>query len=99
MGPAVRRTIRPWDHLRDDHVPYPVYLNEWRESDYRSVFERALSVVAWSDDELRGVSYLSPALTEELASYTERDLLILGDHDMGTPALTNRALTTGAGTT
>jgi SAM-dependent methyltransferase len=73
-----RRSIRPWDHLRGDHAPYPTYLNQWRESDYREVFDRALGVVDWADDELRGTSYLTPALRNELGSYTERDLLLSG---------------------
>ena len=48
------RRIRPWDHLCADHAPCPVYLNEWREAQYREVFDLRLSVLRWEDGEIRG---------------------------------------------
>lgn len=70
------RRIRPWDHLCADHAPCPVYLNEWREAQYREVFDLRLSVLRWEDGEIRGEAYLTPALSEELRGYSRRDLLL-----------------------
>jgi SAM-dependent methyltransferase len=76
--PGIDRTTRPWDHLRANARPFPTYLNEWRESQYRQVIEHELDVVEWADGEMRGAEYLTPELESELSAYTRRELLVSG---------------------
>jgi SAM-dependent methyltransferase len=74
--PRLRRSIRPWDHLRPDRNPLPTYLNEWREGQYRAVLERCLRVIEWEDGSMRGAPLLDETLRADLAAYSERDLLL-----------------------
>jgi SAM-dependent methyltransferase len=76
IEPSVRRSIRPWDHLYPDRQRLPVYLNEWRESQYRMVLESCLEVIEWEDGPLRGASLLDAVPREELGAYSDRDLLL-----------------------
>jgi SAM-dependent methyltransferase len=76
IGPDSAGRVRPWDHLRTGRLPFPVYLNGWREAQYRDVFERSLTVRRWEDGEMRGDDYLTPELANELIGYTKRDLLL-----------------------
>ena len=76
--PTERRSIRPWDHLREGRRPFPTYLNEWREADYRQAVERIFPQTAWEDGEERGQQYLTDAQRAELSGFTERDLLMSG---------------------
>lgn len=73
---SATRQVPPWDHLRSNHAPWPTFLNQLRESDYREIFDRQVAVVEWEDGELRGTEYLTPELRGLLASYSERDLLL-----------------------
>jgi hypothetical protein len=74
--PSMRRSVRPWDHLRADRKPLPAYLNEWKESQYRTVMERCLQVKEWEEGPMQGASLLDPAVRGELAQYSDRDLLL-----------------------
>lgn len=74
--PDPRRTIKPWDHLRVDARPLPLYCNSWRESQFRDVFEREMIIVEWESGEMRGEEYLTSAVRGELPDYSERDLLL-----------------------
>jgi SAM-dependent methyltransferase len=76
IEPSVRRSIRPWDHLYPDRLRLPVYLNEWRESQYRMVLESCLEVIEWEDGPLRGAALLDAVPREELGAYSDRDLLL-----------------------
>ncbi len=78
IDPTLSRSVRPWDHLYLDHLPYPVYLNEWREGQYREALTRKLQVLRWDDGELRGNGYLTTATEAELSAYPRRDLLLSG---------------------
>jgi SAM-dependent methyltransferase len=75
-SPGVVRTIRPWDHIREDGRPLPLYCNGWREDQYREVFETEATILDWEPGESRGAEYLTPELRAELATYSERDLLL-----------------------
>jgi SAM-dependent methyltransferase len=70
------RSLRPWDHLRSGGVPPPLYLNGWREGQYREALEAILNVVEWEDGGMEGASYLTDDLRAELAAWSERDLLL-----------------------
>ena len=67
------RTIPPWDHLRERRFPAQVYLNELRESDYRSIFARHFHIVD-SATSSEGERLLTPQLQRELADYSFEDL-------------------------
>ncbi len=73
---SVERRVQPWDHLLPGRRPFPTFLNEWQEDDYRAVFERVLSVIRWEDGEFRGREYLTQELRMRLADYSERALLL-----------------------
>lgn len=66
-------TIPPWDHLRQRQFPAHAYLNELRESDYRSIFARHFEIVD-SATSTEGESLLTPELQQELAGYSFEDL-------------------------
>jgi SAM-dependent methyltransferase len=66
-------TIPPWDHLRERRFPPHVYLNELRESDYRSIFSRHFNIVD-SSTTSEGVDRLTPELAHELSHYSFEDL-------------------------
>lgn len=71
-----RRAVRPWEHLRPGHAPHPLYLNEWREDEYRGAFRDAMVVADWEDGEMRGESFLTDDVLAQLHGYTRRDLLL-----------------------
>lgn len=71
-----RRTLGPWEHLRDGAAPAPTYLNGWRESQYREVIGEEVEVVDWESGPLEGQEYLTAAIRHELAAFSERDLLL-----------------------
>jgi SAM-dependent methyltransferase len=74
--PRLRRSIRPWDHLFPDRRRLPMYLNEWREGQYRAVLERCLRVIEWEDGPMDGASLLDGTLRARLPAYSDRDLLL-----------------------
>jgi SAM-dependent methyltransferase len=76
IDPAVRREIRPWDHLYPDRRPLPTYLNEWREAQYRETLDRSLDVIEWQDDEMRGATFLTETILADLPGFTRRELLL-----------------------
>jgi SAM-dependent methyltransferase len=76
VSAGVRRTIRPWDHLRDGAEPLPLYCNGWRAGQYREVFEQEMAIAEWEEAPSEGAEYLTPQLRQELAEYTEKDLLM-----------------------
>jgi SAM-dependent methyltransferase len=72
-APRPETPVPPWDHLRERRFPAHVYLNELSAADYMSAFRRHFQV----DREtyrLEGAQYLTPALREELASWSVEDL-------------------------
>lgn len=76
IDPAMRREIRPWDHLYPDRKKLPTYLNEWRERQYRETLARSLDVFEWQDDEMRGAEFLTDRIVADLPGFTRRDLLL-----------------------
>ena len=75
-NPGTHREIRPWDHLYPNRVPLPLYLNGWRESQYRTVLGSSLAVIEWEDGEMEGRDYLTERVSRELSEFSERDLLL-----------------------
>jgi SAM-dependent methyltransferase len=76
VDPGIPRTVRPWDHLLPDHVPFPAVLNEWSEDDYREAFSSSFARIEWHDGDIRGIEHLphaDPAIRE---MRSERDLTL-----------------------
>lgn len=71
-----QRMVQPWDHLRPNRRPLPLYLNEWRESQYRESMGESLDVLEWEDGPERGREYLDRESIAGLEGYTDRDLLL-----------------------
>ena len=71
----VRRSVPPWDHLRQNLYPVDYYLNRQRESAYRASFERHMSVMQWVRGRSEGERRLTPELRKELSAYSEDELL------------------------
>jgi SAM-dependent methyltransferase len=69
-------SIRPWDHLYNDHRPFPLYLNGLRESDYQAAFDAVYENVAWDDGPLEGSDLLTSEIRTALRGFSERDLLL-----------------------
>jgi len=70
-----QRAVPPWDHLRQNKYPVDYYLNRQREAAYRASFDRHLTIVDWIRGRREGVRYLTPDLRQELAAYSEDELL------------------------
>ncbi len=72
-------TVPPWDHLRENRYPdIPSWINRWREPQYREAFERRLEVLDWIHTAREAEALLTPALRQELAEYSEEELLTKG---------------------
>jgi SAM-dependent methyltransferase len=65
----------PWRHLIDREWKPPVYLNRWRESQYREAFERHLRIREWRPESWEEESFLNEGLMRELSGYTRDELL------------------------
>jgi hypothetical protein len=70
------RRIPPWDHLREERFPPPVYVNRVRPHQYREVFESTpgLHVASWEWGEPNGADLLTEEIRAELAEYTVEEL-------------------------
>jgi ubiquinone/menaquinone biosynthesis C-methylase UbiE len=76
VDPDVPRTIPPWDHLYADHRPFPTFLNQLTEADYRNIFGDIFPSVHWRDGDLRGRGLLTGDIKTALRPHSERDLLL-----------------------
>ncbi|MGQ9584477.1 MAG: class I SAM-dependent methyltransferase [Anaerolineae bacterium] len=67
----------PWDHLRQNLRPAPVYLNRLREREYREMFEAHFRVLEWQTEFEEPAHLLTPDLEAELAAagYSREELL------------------------
>ncbi|MBI5014762.1 MAG: class I SAM-dependent methyltransferase [Deltaproteobacteria bacterium] len=71
--------VPPWDHLRENRFPeIPSWVNRLRERDYRAAFERHFEISEWLPLGREGEALLTPRLREELAEYTDDELLTKG---------------------
>ena len=73
------RKVPPWDHLRERRfADIPSWLNGLREHEYRTMFERWFDIEEWRASEEEGRGLMTPAIRNELAQYSERELLTKG---------------------
>ncbi len=68
--------ITPWRHLCDPTWTAPVFLNRWRERDYRHAFlsTPGLEVVDWSTEFTEGEGLVTDELLHALPDYTVEEL-------------------------
>ena len=79
-------TVPAWDHLRDNRFPtIPSWINRWREHDYKEAFERHYEVLRWIPWSREGEALLTAKIREELADYSEDELLTKGFVTMARP--------------
>lgn len=66
----------PWRHLRDAAWKPPVFLNRWRERDYRSAFDAdpELEIVEWQTEFTEGQEYLTDEVRRALPDYADAEL-------------------------
>ncbi len=69
--------VPPWDHLRENRYPAPVYLNRLREHEYRALVEQEFHVLLWEAEFWEPAHLLTPALEAELTAkgYSREELL------------------------
>jgi len=67
------RRVPPWDHLRENRFPAPVFLNRWRERDFRAALEGKFRILE-EERFTEGERALTPELERELASYGRGEL-------------------------
>ena len=73
------RVVAPWDHLRNrHHADIPSWLNGLREHEYRAMFEKVFEIEEWRATAEEGRALLTNSLRDELAQYSERELLTKG---------------------
>ncbi|MDA8019981.1 MAG: methyltransferase domain-containing protein [Thermoanaerobaculia bacterium] len=71
--------VPPWDHLRENRFPdVPSWINGWREHQYREVWERYFEIEDWIPTDREGEALLTAEIREELAEYSEQELLTKG---------------------
>lgn len=68
--------ITPWRHLRDHSWKAPVFLNRWREQDYRRAFQSTpgLEIVEWTTEFTEGESLVSDEVLRALPEYGAEEL-------------------------
>ncbi len=75
-GPAGECRSEPWEHLRKKRFTANTYLNELRLADYRRLISKHLTIVSEENPDLELFGpFLCPAIREELAEYSEEELL------------------------
>ncbi len=72
---SVPHDVPAWDHLRQNKCPTHIYLNKYRESDYRKYFEEYTHILDWLDGAFEGRGLLTPEIRADLPDYSEADLL------------------------
>jgi SAM-dependent methyltransferase len=71
--------VLPWDHLRQNKYPVPVYLNKLREHEYLHLFGENFNILEVIDISVgEGKDLLTPEIRDELAHYSEEELLKRG---------------------
>ncbi len=71
--------VPPWDHLRENrHSDIPSWINRLRECEYRGMFESLFDILDWIPLKEEGRALLTPPLREELAQFSEQELLTKG---------------------
>ncbi len=65
----------PWEHLRRSFYDPTLPLNRWRESQYRTVFEKYFTIKQWlTEQDETAPTYLTPEIEAELADYRAEEL-------------------------
>jgi SAM-dependent methyltransferase len=73
------RVVAPWDHLRArKHADIPSWLNGLREHEYRAMFEKVFEIDEWRVVAEEGRALLTDEIRQELAQFSERELLSKG---------------------
>lgn len=72
----IARESEPWEHLRRNRIVANTYLNKLRLHEYRALFLRKFDILEETAREPGlGRKFLTPAVRQELAAYTEEELL------------------------
>lgn len=79
---GVPASVPPWDHLRENRFPSPVYLNELRLHEYLDLFGERFEILDLKYD-LEGEQVLTPELAKELAQFSREELLCRYLHIIG----------------
>jgi ubiquinone/menaquinone biosynthesis C-methylase UbiE len=69
--------IPPWDHLRSQKRPVPVYLNKGNRNDYIQIISEKFKIInikLTAEDNI-AEKLLTPELLGELSNYTKEELL------------------------
>lgn len=70
--------VPPWDHLRQNLFPeIPSFINRLRLHEYRAMLEEKFDILDWVTIR-EGERFLTPELRQELADYSEEELLTKG---------------------
>jgi len=69
-----RRSVPPWDHLRQNRFPTQVYLNRLREQDYLATFGGSLQIVDVTTF-AQGGRHLTEEIARELSAFSREELL------------------------
>lgn len=75
-------SVPPWDHLRQDRFPSPVYLNKLRLQDYLDAFRECFEILDLKH-EFEGEQILTPEIAKELAQFSREELLCRYLHIIG----------------
>jgi SAM-dependent methyltransferase len=88
--------VPPWDHLRANVAPdIPSWINRWREHRYREAFTRDFEILDWIRGPREGEHLLEPHIRNELARFSEDELLTKGFVVVGRPLLAGVSMSPG----
>jgi len=71
---VVLKNVPPWDHLRYNRYPAHVYLNKYREMEFKKAFQKEFEIVEWRTESEEPGGFLTNEIREELSDYTEEEL-------------------------
>jgi SAM-dependent methyltransferase len=71
--------VPPWDHLRENrYSDIPSWLNQMREHEYRTEFEKYFEIIEWRSTDREGEALLTDDIRKELSNYSVGELLTKG---------------------
>ena len=68
------KNMIPWDHLREQKIPFTVPLNRLRPKDYISKLKKNFEILEWRLDGLEGTEFLDAPTRAILSEYSEDEL-------------------------
>jgi hypothetical protein len=68
--------VPPWDHLRQNRFPVPIYMNKLRKAEWLKLFSQKFEILeVLNEIDKDGEKLLTPKILDELSEYSIDELL------------------------